>query len=268
MLKYLAAASLMCQRHWNKQVNALDAGQYTPEEIRKYEAIYGRNFISPGGEATTRELLTLAALRPRMDVLEIGCGLGGAAFLLAQEQGALVHAIDLSHNMLRIARERCRALDLEQTVAFEHADILEFDRLEAYDLAHSRDVFLHIHAKARLFAVIGRCLRRGGLLLFTDYLCGAGPHSDEFAAYIRARNYDLHTLEHYRSLLEAAGFSVSLAEDRTAEFLQILRRELASLAALELASHERESLADSWRAKIARAQAGEQRWGVFLATKR
>src|SRR5262245_21106165 len=50
------------------EANALDASQYTPDEIRKYEAIYGRNFISPGGEATARELLGLVALKPGLRV--------------------------------------------------------------------------------------------------------------------------------------------------------------------------------------------------------
>ncbi len=76
--------------------DALDAGQYTLDEIRKYEAIYGRNFISPGGEATTREIMGLIAFRPNMDVLDVGCGLGGAAFVIAQTFGARVHGIDLS----------------------------------------------------------------------------------------------------------------------------------------------------------------------------
>ena len=60
----------------NTAVNSLDVGQYTLDEIRKYEAIYGRNFVSPGGEATTSGLLTLVALRPNMFVLDVGRGLG------------------------------------------------------------------------------------------------------------------------------------------------------------------------------------------------
>src|SRR5689334_10269970 len=68
----------------------LDEGQYSLKEIAKYEAIYGRNFISPGGAATTREILGLAGWRAGMSVLDIGCGLGGAAFLIAQTYGARV----------------------------------------------------------------------------------------------------------------------------------------------------------------------------------
>jgi phosphoethanolamine N-methyltransferase len=252
-------------------MNTLDAGQYTLDEIRKYEAVYGRNFVSPGGEATTRALLKLVTLQPNMLVLDVGCGLGGAAFVLASSFGLRVHGIDLSRNMLQLAQERYQ--QAQQTyagplaVSFEHADILHYDCPASYDLVHSRDVFLHIHDKARLLAAIMRSLRPGGHLLFTDYLCRAGEQSAEFAAYIHSRGYDLHSLADYHQLLVAAGFIVTLAEDRTAEFIAILERELAGLETTQLSPAERSALAQSWQGKIHRARAGEQRWGVFVAQK-
>ncbi len=40
----------------------LDATQYEQREIRKYEAIYGRNFVSPGGRATAMECIAMMRL--------------------------------------------------------------------------------------------------------------------------------------------------------------------------------------------------------------
>lgn len=247
--------------------DTLDQGQYTPDEIRKYEMIYGRNFISPGGESTAREILSLVALTPNMDVLDVGCGLGGAAFLFAQMFGARVHGIDLSRNMLQIAQSRCQEAQLTQRVTFEHADILRYSPSPDFDLVHSRDVFLHIHDKVGLLDTIRRCLRPSGLLLFSDYLCCTGAKSIDFEAYIRGRGYDLCTLEEYRVLLEQAGFEVLLAQDRTADFIEILERELDQFEASQLEASERAALAQSWRAKFRRARAGEQRWGVCMAKK-
>jgi phosphoethanolamine N-methyltransferase len=247
--------------------NALDHSQYSLDEIRKYEAIYGRNFISPGGESTARDILGLVAFTPKMDVLDVGCGLGGAAFLIAQSFGARVHGIDLSRNMLQIAQARCREAQLTHGVTFEHADILRYQRPAGFDLVHSRDVFLHIHDKVSLFDAIARCVRSGGLLLFSDYLCRAGLKSVDFLAYIRSRGYDLRTLEEYRVLLEQSGFEVLLAQDRTADFIGILEREFAQLEAGQLHAPESAALAQSWRDKLRRARAGEQRWGVCLARK-
>jgi phosphoethanolamine N-methyltransferase len=251
----------------NPITNALDQGQYSRDEIRKYESIYGRNFISPGGESTARDILSLVAITPNMDVLDVGCGLGGAAFLIAQTFGARVHGIDLSRNMLQLAQERCQAVQLTHAVTFEHGDILCYQPPRDFDLVHSRDVFLHIHDKAGLFGAIRRCLRPSGLLLFTDYLCRAGAKSADFAAYIRGRGYDLRPLDEYRVLLQQAGFEVLLAQDRTADFIEILQRELEQLEASQLPPTERAALAQSWRDKLRRARAGEQRWGVCMAKK-
>jgi phosphoethanolamine N-methyltransferase len=251
----------------DRTTNALDQGQYTFDEIRKYEMIYGRNFISPGGESTARDILSLVTLTPNMDVLDVGCGLGGAAFLIAQTFGARVHGIDLSRNMLQIAQARRQEAQLTQLVSFEQVDMLHYQRPADFDLVHSRDVFLHIYDKAGLFAAIWRCLRPGGLLLFSDYLCRAGAKSADFESYIRGRGYDVGTLEAYRILLEQAGFEVLLAQDRTADFIEILERELEQLEVRRLEAPERTALAQSWRDKLRRAQAGEQRWGVCLAKK-
>jgi phosphoethanolamine N-methyltransferase len=246
---------------------ALDQGQYMLDEIRKYETIYGRNFISPGGQTTARDILSLVALTPNMEVLDVGCGLGGAAFLIAKTFGARVHGIELSRNMLQLAQTRCQEAQLTRVVTFEHADILRYQPSSDFDLVYSRDVFLHIHDKVDLLDAIRRCLRPGGLLLFSDYLCRTGAKSADFEAYIRGRGYDLRTLEEYRVLLEQAGFEVLLAQDRTADFIEILERELEQLAANLLDETERAALAQSWRDKLRRARAGEQRWGVCMAKK-
>ncbi len=42
----------------------LDAGQYSVESIGKYQRIYGRDVISPGGADTAREFIPMLGLRP------------------------------------------------------------------------------------------------------------------------------------------------------------------------------------------------------------
>ena len=88
----------------------LDAGQYTDEGISKYEEIYGRDFVSPGGIETAREFVGRLDLRPGMQVLDAGCGLGGAAFVMARDYGASVTGVDVSANMIRRATDRCQFL--------------------------------------------------------------------------------------------------------------------------------------------------------------
>jgi phosphoethanolamine N-methyltransferase len=231
----------------------LDATQYQAEAIAKYEAVYGQHFISPGGAESARACIARLGLKPGMQVLDVGCGLGGSAFLMAREHGVSVDGIDVSANMLANARERLRSQGLASQVTLEQVDVLALPVTPHYDVIYSRDVFLHIHDKPRLMTQLHGLLVPGGLLFFTDYGRGQGRPSAEFSAYIAQRQYDLRTAQGYRALLEQAGFAQVMAEDHTAEFLTILRSELARIAADA-------DIRQSWLDKIERAQRGEQAW--------
>jgi phosphoethanolamine N-methyltransferase len=248
-------------------ITALDESQYTEYEIAKYEAVYGRNFVSPGGLATAQEFTALLGLAPGMRVLDVGCGLGGSAFYMAERYGVEVFGIDLSTNMVRMAQVRGQAAGLDQQVRFAQGDILDFTTDAPFDRIYSRDVFLHIHDKVRLLRVIWQLLAPGGRLLFTDYCCGEGAKSPGFAAYIRQRAYDLRTVAAYHDLLVQAGFDEITAQDRSAQFLQLLEQELANLPVERFTPHTLAEIRQSWQDKIMRAQAGEQRWGLFIAQR-
>lgn len=234
----------------------LDATQYQTAAIAKYEAVYGQNFISPGGADSARICIARLGLKPGMRVLDVGCGLGGSAFLMAREHGVSVHGIDVSANMLASARERVRGLGLASQVTLEHADVLALPPTPSYDVIYSRDVFLHIHDKPRLMAVLRGLLRPCGLLFFTDYGRGEAQPSVEFAAYIKQRQYDLRTVYGYRALLQQTGFIQVMAEDHTPEFVSILQVELAHIA--DDAVHA--DIRQSWLDKMERARRGEQSW--------
>jgi phosphoethanolamine N-methyltransferase len=247
-------------------INSLDLGQYSKAEIEKYEAVYGRNFISPGGLATAQEFTALLGLKAGMTVLDVGCGVGGSAFyIMAQHDGAWVHGIDLSTNMIAFANERCREAHLNDRVTFANADILTFTPQSPFDCVYSRDVFLHIHDKARLMQILKTCLKPNGRLVFTDYACNTGDKSPAFAAYIQQRKYNLYTVTAYQQLLLDTGFVDVIAEDRTAQFIQILERELAAMPSDRFDTATLTSLRHSWQDKITRTKQGEQRWGLFQA---
>jgi phosphoethanolamine N-methyltransferase len=245
----------------------LDAEQYRTESIRQYELVYGEDFVSPGGIDMARELIARLVLAPGSRVLDVGCGLGGSAFVMAREFGFQVDGIDLSKNMLEIAVGKLAAHGLEAQVKFEWGDCLELDRESHYDAVYSRDVFLHVHDKQRLFSVLYAALRPGGRLLFTDYCCGPQPWDEEFAAYVEGRGYDLHTPDSYAELVAEAGFRQSRGEDVTGRFVDLLRAELAHIEKLDLDPGVRARLAASWRQKLERALGGDQRWGLFTAIR-
>merc|ERR1712156_159758 len=83
----------------------LDQNQYTRKGILRYEAIFGRTYVSVGGETTTKDFVERLDLKPGMKVLDIGCGTGGSAFYMARNYGVDVYGFDLSTNMIGIAQD-------------------------------------------------------------------------------------------------------------------------------------------------------------------
>lgn len=243
----------------------LDSEQYSEASISAYETVFGRDFVSPGGAAMARELLARLALPEGSRVLDAGCGLGGSAFLMAREFGWRVDGIDLSRNMIDVATRRCSEYGLTALVSFEHGDCLDLARRSHYQAVYSRDVFLHVHDKHRLFGVLRQALRPGGRLLFTDYCCGDKPWGEDFSEYVASRAYSLHTLPEYASILEAAGFVEVKAQDLTARFTQILETELGRIRNTDGDDATRAKLESGWLAKLRRARTGDQRWGLFEA---
>jgi len=241
----------------------LDASQYTVESILKYEKIYGRAFVSTGGLESTKEIVKNLGLQPGMKVLDVGSGLGGSAFHMAMEFGADVHGLDLSHNMLSLAQERLQELEILSNVTFAYGDILESDFQNEFDVIYSRDAFLHIHDKARLFKTLLNSLKSGGLLFITDYCWGEGEHSDEYLAYVAQRRYAQHTVKEYGELIKQAGFVEVQALDKTSLFGSYLEMELAKLPG----DGSLPEIRKSWEEKLVRNQRGEQGWGWFTGRK-
>lgn len=245
----------------------LDSAQYTSESIKLYEAVFGEDFVSPGGYDVAVELITKLNLQPGARVLDAGCGLGGSAFVMAAEFGLNVDGIDLSHNMLSIANEKLESRQLQERVYLRHGDCLLLDCDECYDAVYSRDVFLHIEDKPRLFSVFYSVLKPGGKLLFTDYCCSDKPWRKDFADYVQGRQYSLHTLPHYCELISGAGFTGVESDDLTDRFIEILKGDLRKIDSLDLAEASRQYLRQSWQGKLDRARSGNHRWGLFSANK-
>lgn len=245
----------------------LNEEQYSPESVANYELVYGADFISPGGKDRAREFLSLLNLEPGSKVLDVGCGVGGGPFLLAQEFGATVRGIDMSESMIASAQKRCRKRGLSERVVFEAMDCLQLKEKDEYDAVVSRDVFLHVHDKALLFKRLFQALKPGGRLLFSDYCCGPPPWPPAFTKYVEGRRYCLHQIDEYARLLQKAGFEQVKAEDITDLFVETLEVEARSLGKVKMKLTTKATLLMAWKAKIAAAHLGVHRWGLFQAVK-
>ena len=73
------------------------------------ELIWGVGFMTPGGENNVNNMIEGIDLDGKR-VLDIGCGIGGPAFLLASKHGARVVGIDIEQPLIEKATRRAEEL--------------------------------------------------------------------------------------------------------------------------------------------------------------
>ncbi|GAB2270235.1 hypothetical protein Dimus_005139 [Dionaea muscipula] len=250
----------------------LDNVQYKCSGILRYERVFGHGFVSTGGIETTKEFVAKLELEPGQKILDVGCGIGGGDFYMAENFDVEVIAIDLSINMISFALER--SIGLKCAVEFEVADCTKKQYPDnVFDVIYSRDTILHIQDKSALFQSFYKWLKPGGKVLISDYCRSAQQPSPEFAEYIKQRGYDLHDVDSYAKMLRDAGFNEVIAEDRTDQFIQVLQRELNAVEkdkdgfVRDFSEEDYDEIVGGWKAKLARSSSGEQKWGLFIAKK-
>jgi phosphoethanolamine N-methyltransferase len=251
----------------------LDKKQYSRTGILRYERIFGTNFVSTGGIDTTQEFVKLLKLQPAEHVLDVGAGIGGGDFYMAQTYDVFVTGIDLSANMISIALEKANSFN-DPRVQFEVCDATKRNFAAAtFDVVYSRDTILHIDDKRSLFASFLKWLKPGGQLLISDYCCTASEWSEPYKKYVAQRGYQLLSVPAYGKVLEEVGFVSVKAEDRTDMFVESLKKELNRINDIkddfiaEFSEADYRDLVDGWNGKLERCAAGDQKWGLFYAKK-
>src|SRR6266852_2447907 len=111
-------------------------------------------------------------LRDDIHILDAGCGTGRVtAELLDAYPQSTVTAVDASEDM--VTKAHASLAPFGARVALRHQDLLELSEERKYDVIFSTAVFHWIKDHDRLFAVLHRALKPGGLLLAQ---CGGGDN--------------------------------------------------------------------------------------------
>ncbi len=131
-------------------------------------------FFRTGEENVEEHILTdmhniCGGMAPReMNVLEIGCGAGRLTRALARIFGT-IHAVDVSSEMIRIAREKLADVPNAHFYCNNGLDLAVLPRGARFDFAFSFIVFQHVpslHVIASYCREVARCLRPGALFKF------------------------------------------------------------------------------------------------------
>jgi phosphoethanolamine N-methyltransferase len=241
---------------------------YDDQHIAFLEDLWGDGFLSPGGADEALRVVEGLDLRGKR-VLDIGCGSGAIAVLLARDCGAAeVIGIDVEDQVCAAARARVEQANLTDRITIQMVTPgpLPFAD-ESFDVVFSKDSIIHIPDKEVLCRDVFRVLRQGGWFAASDWLMSHdGPPSPEMEAYIRAEDLDfaMASPTRYRAALDAAGFEAVTLTNRNGWYHQVAREERRHLAGPERARLEAQHGTDfiagqlrTWDCMIAVLATGE-----------
>ena len=176
--------------------------------LAAFEALHrGLPRQGPGSDATTRELLRAARPLPeRPRALDLGCGPGRSALLLASEAGAQVTAIDLHQPFLDELRAAATARGLT-SIRTLRCSMLELPFAPGtFDLIWVEGAVYNVGFDRGL-AYWGRLLAPGGALIVTECEWSTATPSAAARAFWDA-HYDLRRTEQNVAAAQALGYTV------------------------------------------------------------
>jgi len=185
-----------------------------------------------GGRLATVEFAKQLRLQAGMQVLDIGCGLGGASRYIAQEYQCQVTGIDLSGEYVEVAEMLAKLVKLEAQVHYRQSSALALPYADAsFDVAYMCHVGMNIADKLALFNEVRRVLRPGGMFGIYDAMLSApGELTYPVPWASGAETSFVVDAATYRRLLGEAGFEILQERDRRAFALETFEQMRAKAA--------------------------------------
>ena len=244
--------------------------EYHDAMVALLEWIWGTDFMAPGGQGNVDKMVEGIRLAGKR-VLDIGCGIGGPAFVLARKYGAHVTGIDLEPQLIERATRRAAKLGLSQQAEFRAVSLgpLDFPD-ESFDVVFTSGALTQTEDKAGIVGECFRVLKPGGVLTCYDWLKSEGPVSDDMRYFIKMEGltYNLITLAELGRHLVAGGFEDVTTEDASDWYRRESRREYERMRGegrprvIELIGEaQAEHMIGDWRSMVVVCDKGELRQG-------
>ena len=219
-----------------------DEIHYDNTHITFLEKIWGDGFMSPGGKQEIEKLLKGLSLKEQK-ILDIGCGAGGITVSLINDYGAQkVIGVDVEKDVVKVARDRVSKNGLKDKI-----DILLVGKSRlpfndnSFDLVFSKDSFVHISDKERIFNQVFKVLKPGGVFVFSDWLISHDHKpSKEMEYYLKLEDlgFGMASPLIYSKALKKSGFVAIKKNNRNKWYKDEARRELEILSGPSRKSYE------------------------------
>lgn len=157
-------------------------------------------------EHFVHELATCLPALKGKQVLDVGCGLGGPATILAGDYGAQVDGITIVEQQVKWARNYIGGNKLQDRVRVHLGSAMDIPfHAESFDVAFSLEAAHCFIDKPRFLAEVWRVLRPGGTFLLTDIIgCSGLP----LLRWQPALKLYLATRSEWAKMIRSVGFTI------------------------------------------------------------
>ncbi len=186
------------------------------EDLSYYDfmSYLGASFYQIGGPKSTLKLARQCHIDKDSKVLDVGCGTGYNACLIAEEFGCTVVGVDISELSIEKARERAEKQGLTELVEFHVGDAYDLPfEYEGFDVVITEFVSQFLDLK-QAFKEFTRVLKKGGYIgineMYKDDEIPTTPAeeikmAEDMISDLTKLPFKLNTPRHWKSLFIEAG---------------------------------------------------------------
>ena len=203
---------------------------YPQHFVDRLHIVWGNGFLSPGGPQEVMKIVDGLDLSGK-SVLDVGCGSGGPAIVLAQETDAsVIVAIDIQQALLDQGASFARKAAVSSRLEFKLVEPgpLPFED-NTFDVVFSKVSLIHFSDKELIYREIIRVLRPCGAFVASDWLGGENTSSSpEWARFIELSQhaFSMATAEQTLATMSVAGFVNVFARDRNEWYTRLAEHDL------------------------------------------
>ena len=159
-------------------------------------------------------LAKTAKIRPGLQILDIGCGIGGSSIYLAKHYQATATGITISPIQVEMATQAAAEGGVNAKFRLMDAEAMKFDRL--FDLVWSVESVSHYQEIPKFFTAVAKLLQPNGTLALIDWFKKENLDEKQYKKEIlpieKGMLVELGTIQDYQKMMRASGLEIFTSE--------------------------------------------------------